>query len=144
MALGAGYPLVDTDAYLYIRFAVAIFAVIVGYFAVQAKQWWWAIPMAAIVVIWNPMFPLDLERVWWLVLQTVAIVVLVTAGAVIKTPVEPIPDYLVSAERLGFVPCALAGCNDEDVRCAKSCRGERRCNCGRDRLALARWHQSDR
>ena len=92
MALGAGYPLVDTDAYLYIRFAVAIFAVIVGYFAVQAKQWWWAVPMAAIVVIWNPMFPLDLERVWWLVLQTVAIVVLVTAGSVIKTPVEPIPD----------------------------------------------------
>lgn len=92
IALGVGYPLVETDAYLYVRFVVAIMAVIVAIFAIQAKQWVWAVPMAVIVVIWNPMFPLVLDLPLWLVLQTVALVVLVTAGAVIKTPADPIPD----------------------------------------------------
>lgn len=92
IALGVGYPLVETDAYLYVRFVVAIMSVIVAVFAIQAKQWVWAVPMAVIVIIWNPMFPLELEPVWWLTLQTVALVVLVTAGAVIKAPVDPIPD----------------------------------------------------
>ena len=82
IALGVGYPLVETDAYLYM-------AVIVAVFAIQAHKWIWAIPMGIIAIVWNPMFPLTLEPVLWLTLQTIALVVLVTAGAVIKTPADP-------------------------------------------------------
>ena len=89
IALGVGYPLVETDAYLYVRFVVAIMAVIVAVFAIQAHRWPWAIPMAAIAVIWNPMFPFEFDIVAWLALQTVALLVLITAGAAIKTPVDP-------------------------------------------------------
>ena len=89
IALGVGYPLVETDAYLYVRLVVAIMAVIVAVFAIQAHKWLWAIPMGIIAIVWNPMFPLTLEPVLWLTLQTIALVVLVTAGAVIKTPADP-------------------------------------------------------
>jgi hypothetical protein len=42
-ALLSGIPLIGADWYLLIRFIVAILALIVAWFAVQAGQWWWTI-----------------------------------------------------------------------------------------------------
>jgi hypothetical protein len=69
-----------------VLFAVAILAVIVGWFAVQGKQWWWAPVFAAIAVIWNPIFPLPFDGPVWVAAQPVAALVFLVAGALIKSP----------------------------------------------------------
>ena len=37
-----------------VLFVTAILAMIVGWFAFQARQWWWIPVFAAVAVIWNP------------------------------------------------------------------------------------------
>lgn len=87
IVLLVGLALLDNDAaYLVIRYVVAILAIIVAFFAFQAKQWWWMPPMAAIAVIWNPVFPLDLSGQWWVAGQYVAVIAFVAAGILIKVP----------------------------------------------------------
>jgi hypothetical protein len=93
IVLLVGLALLDNDAaYLVIRYVVAILAIIVGFFAFQAKQWWWMPPMAAIAVIWNPVVPFDqqgplsLSGQWWVAGQYVAVIAFVAAGILIKVP----------------------------------------------------------
>lgn len=40
-----------------VLYIVAILAAIVGWSAVQAKQWVWVAVFAVIVVLWNPIYP---------------------------------------------------------------------------------------
>lgn len=68
-----------------IRYVVAIFALIVAWFAFQAKQWWWIIVFVAIAVIWNPIAPFAFEGGSWVVAQFVAAVLFLIAGASIRT-----------------------------------------------------------
>ena len=84
IVLLAGVALVDSDGYLVIQFIVAIFALIIGYFAWQAKQWWWIIPLVAIAVVWNPVFPITIDGDLWLILHYVAAIVFIAAGVLIK------------------------------------------------------------
>ena len=49
--------LMGGDWFTLVLFVAAILAVVVGWFAIQARQWWWVPVFAAIVVIWNPVFP---------------------------------------------------------------------------------------
>ncbi|PVW02012.1 hypothetical protein DEA06_16090 [Microbacterium sp. Gd 4-13] len=86
IVLLAGIALVDKEFYLAVRFIVAILAVIIGWFAVQARQWWWALPMLGIAVAWNPVYPLPLNGPAWIAAHIVAAGVCVVAGALIKTP----------------------------------------------------------
>jgi hypothetical protein len=86
IALLAGLALIDVDAFTIIRFAAAILAAIVAVFAVQARHWWWVPPLAAIVVVWNPIYPLDLHGAWWVAGQYVAALVFVAAGVLIRVP----------------------------------------------------------
>lgn len=67
-----------------VLYVVAILAAIVGWFAVQAGQWWWAIVFAAVIVLWNPVFPFDFSGWGWTVAQPVAAIVFLVAGVVIK------------------------------------------------------------
>lgn len=76
--------LMGNDWFLLIRFVVTILALIVGWFAVQAKQWWWLPVFAAIAVIWNPIYPFDFSGPFWVAAQPVAAVVFLVAGALIK------------------------------------------------------------
>lgn len=69
---------------LLVLFVVAILAVIVGWFAVQARQWWWVPVFAVIVVIWNPVFPFPFAGPVWTAAQPAAAVVFLVAGALIK------------------------------------------------------------
>lgn len=87
IVLLAGLALIDSGAFYWIKMAVAILAAIVVVFAWQARQWWWLPFLAAIVVLWNPIWPIDLHngRVW-VALQYVATVVFIVAGILVKVP----------------------------------------------------------
>lgn len=85
IVLLAGLALLETDAYLVIRFAVSILALIVAVFAWQARQWWWLLGLVPIAVLWNPVFPIVLEDAGlWSALQYVAVLVFLAAGAFIR------------------------------------------------------------
>ncbi|WP_292833385.1 DUF6804 family protein [Microbacterium sp.] len=70
----------------FVLFAVSILALIVAWFAGQAKQWWWIPVFFAIAAVWNPVFPLALDPTLWTALQPAAGVIFLAAGALIKSP----------------------------------------------------------
>jgi hypothetical protein len=77
--------LIGGEWFLLIRFVVAILAIIVGWFAVQARHWWWVPVFAAIAVLWNPIFPFEFTGPVWTAAQPVAAVLFLVAGATIRT-----------------------------------------------------------
>ena len=80
-----GVALIDGDGFTVIRYVVSILARIVAVFAWQARQWWWIIGLAPIAVLWNPIFPIDIDQPdVWLGLQYVAALVFLAAGIFIK------------------------------------------------------------
>ena len=82
----AGVALIGDEYELFIRFVVAIFALIVAWFAVQAGHWWWAPVMFAIGVLWNPLFPFPFTGPWWVAAHIAAAAVFIVAGSLIKSP----------------------------------------------------------
>jgi len=85
IALLAGVALIEGDGFIVIRYVVSIFALIVAVFGWQARQWWWIVPLAAIAVLWNPVFPIELNSPdVWLGLQYGAALVFLAAGILIK------------------------------------------------------------
>ncbi|WP_072312905.1 DUF6804 family protein [Agrococcus sp. Marseille-P2731] len=68
------------------RYVVAILALIVAWFAIQAKHWWWVPVFVAIAVAWNPVAPFAFEGTIWAVSHFVAALVFLAAGLLIKTP----------------------------------------------------------
>ena len=88
VALLVGFALIESEAFIVIRFVVAILALIVLVFAVAG---------AALVVDPVPArdrggrgirsIPLDIAGPWWIAAQYVAILVFVLAGIFIKVPV---------------------------------------------------------
>ena len=50
----------------------AVGAAIVGWFAVQARQWVWAAVFAVIAVAWNPVFPFGFDGLVWSLVQPAA------------------------------------------------------------------------
>ena len=85
MALLIGSALITSDTFTVIRFIVSIFALIVAVFAWQAGQWWWLLGLVPIVIVWNPVIPIDLGLPeLWLGLQFVAAGVFIAAGVLIR------------------------------------------------------------
>jgi hypothetical protein len=85
IALIIGVAIIESDGFTVIRYIVSIFAAIVGVFAWQARQWWWLLGLVPIVVLWNPVLPIqtgvpDL----WLGMQYVAALVFIAAGILIR------------------------------------------------------------
>ena len=90
IVLLAGLALLESAAFLAIRFAVSILALIVAVFAWQARQWWWLIGLVPIAVLWNPIVPLDLgDDSLWSALQYVAVIVFLVAGILIRVDEKP-------------------------------------------------------
>ena len=81
----AGIPLIATDGFTVIRFAVSILALIIAVFAWQAKQWWFTVLLAAVAVLFNPVFPIAIGADLLLVLHFVVAVVFVLAALLIRT-----------------------------------------------------------
>jgi hypothetical protein len=87
IVLLAGLALFESSAFFWIKTVTAILAAIVAVYAYQAKQWWWLPFLAAIVVLWNPIWPIDLHQdKIWLILQYVAIILFIVCGILIKIP----------------------------------------------------------
>ncbi|MCU1579671.1 MAG: hypothetical protein JWP19_1875 [Rhodoglobus sp.] len=85
IALLVGVALIASDGFTVIRYVVSILALIVAWFAWQARQWWWIVGLVPIAVLWNPVFPIDLGQPdLWLGLQYVAVLVFLAAGILIK------------------------------------------------------------
>lgn len=73
----------DTGATI-IRFVVAILALIVAWFALQAKQWWWTVVFVAAAVFWNPVYPIEVDYSVWVAAGVIGAVLFLTAGALIR------------------------------------------------------------
>ncbi len=87
IVLIAGFALIEGSGFIYIQYVVAILALIIGWFAIQAKQWWWLPLLLAIAVIWNPIFPFDFHGAYWFGAQYVAILVFVLVAIFVKVPI---------------------------------------------------------
>lgn len=86
VALLVGVALIEADGFIVIRYIVSILALIVAVFAWQARQWWWLVGLVPIAVLWNPVFPIELEQPdLWLGLQYVAAIVFIAAGILVRT-----------------------------------------------------------
>ncbi len=87
IVLFAGFALLGSDGFLFIRFGVSILALVVAVYAWQAGQWWWLIGFVPIALLWNPVFPIEIALGGlWLALQYLAALVFVVAGLRIKIP----------------------------------------------------------
>ena len=84
LAALAGVALVDGDAFTIVRFAVCILALIVAWFAFQARQWWWLVLLVPIALVWNPVFPVELDHDTWLLLHYLASAVFIAVGVLVK------------------------------------------------------------
>lgn len=85
IVLLAGLALIESGAFYWIKLVVAILSAIVGVFAWQARQWWWLPFLAAIVVLWNPIWPIAIHPGYiWVALQYVAAILLIVCGILIK------------------------------------------------------------
>jgi hypothetical protein len=80
----AGVLAIGTAPFTIVLFVVSIFAAIVGVFAFQARQWWWLPALAAVVVVFNPVFPLGLPDLAWLWCSYAAVAVFAAAAALIR------------------------------------------------------------
>ena len=76
--------LMGGDWFTLVLYVTSILAVIVAWFAFQARQWWWMPVFAAIAVIWNPVFPFPFDVPAWTFAQPAAAVVFLVAGVLIK------------------------------------------------------------
>ena len=86
----AGLALLDTESgFLWIRYGAAILAAIVGWFAIQGRAWW-ALPLlAAVIVIWNPVFPFEWHGQWWVAAQFGAVIVFILCAILIRVKAKP-------------------------------------------------------
>jgi hypothetical protein len=85
IALIIGVAIIESDGFTVIRYIVSIFAAIVAVFAWQARQWWWLVGLVPIVVLWNPVLPIELGLPdLWLGLQYAAALVFIAAGILIR------------------------------------------------------------
>lgn len=85
LALLVGLLLLDNDWFTVVRYVVAILALIVAWFAVPARQWWWTVAFLGVAVIWNPVYPLPFSGTWWVAAQVLAAGAFLLAGLLITT-----------------------------------------------------------
>lgn len=67
-----------------VQFVAAIFALIVAWFAFQARHWWWIPVFIAIAVLWNPIAPFPFSGPVWTAAQSAAAIIFLAAGATIR------------------------------------------------------------
>jgi len=80
----AGVALVDGDGFTIVRYVICILALIVAWFALQARHWWWLVLLVPIALAWNPVFPLDLDHDTWLLLHYLAAATFIAVGILVR------------------------------------------------------------
>jgi len=86
IVLLAGLAAIGGDWFTFVRYAASILALILCVFAGQARAWWWYIGLIPIAVVWNPVWPIDLDGNLWRILNLVGAIVFVAAGFILKVP----------------------------------------------------------
>ncbi|WP_207456278.1 DUF6804 family protein [Herbiconiux sp. SYSU D00978] len=84
----AAVGVIGEDWFTIVRYALSILAAILAVFSFQARQWWWLPVLAAVIVVWNPVFPLALPDEAWFVLQYAVSVVFLAVAFTVRLPVE--------------------------------------------------------
>ena len=87
VALLAGLALLDSDGFVFIRYAVSILALIICVFVIQAKSWWWLIGLVPLAIFWNPIVVIELHGQGWVSAQFIAALVFIIVGVRTKVPV---------------------------------------------------------
>lgn len=85
IALVVGTLLLGSEWYETLRFVIAVLAIIIAWFAFQAKHWWWIPVFLAIAVAWNPVVPFDSTGQAWAVAHVGAALVSLVAAVLIKS-----------------------------------------------------------
>lgn len=85
-ALLVGAAVMEGGGFTVVRFLVSILALIVAWFALQARHWWWLPVFVAVAVVWNPVMALPFNGQWWLAAQFAAALAFLVAGVLIKVP----------------------------------------------------------
>lgn len=80
----AGVAAIGQGIFTLILYLVSIFALIVLVLAVQARHWWWVPLLAAIAVLFNPVFPLPLADLVFAFASYGAAAVFIAAGVLIR------------------------------------------------------------
>lgn len=88
VGLVACLALIDSGAFVAVRWGVTVLALIVLVFAVRGRTWWAAVLTATIAVLWNPVLTIGLAGELWAALQPAAAAVFVVVGIVVKVPRE--------------------------------------------------------
>lgn len=92
IALIVAMALIDTEWFELFRYVISILALIVAWFAFQAKHWWWVAVFAAVAVVWNPVVPIAWEgptaSVAFFWAHLAAALAFLAAGVLIRTPRE--------------------------------------------------------
>jgi hypothetical protein len=91
IALVAGASLVDTTIFVVFRYVVAILAAILCVFAFRGRGWGYLPFLAAIVVLWNPVYVIPITGKPWLILQFLAAVVFVVTAIRVRVPAPDAP-----------------------------------------------------
>lgn len=86
VALVAGTMLLGGDWYETLRFVIAVLALIVAWFAFQARHWWWIPVFVGVAVAWNPVLPLEVGGQAWALAHLAAALVSLVAAVLIKAP----------------------------------------------------------
>lgn len=86
IVLVAALALIGNDWYTWVRYAVAILALIMCVFAGQARQFWWFIALVPIAVIWNPVWPIAMPDLVLRLLHLAGAAAFVAAGIGIRVP----------------------------------------------------------
>jgi len=74
----------------FMRYLICVLAGIVAVMAFQAKSWWWLPPIAAIVVLWNPVYPFAFGGTVWDGAHVVAAAVALAAGIFVRQQNPPV------------------------------------------------------
>ncbi|ROQ41246.1 hypothetical protein EDF46_0622 [Frondihabitans sp. PhB188] len=84
IALIAGGALISSDAFVLFRYVVAILALIVLVFAWRGRAWGYLPFLAAIAVLWNPVWPVPITGQLWQGMQFAAAGVFIVVGVRVK------------------------------------------------------------
>lgn len=84
VALFIAPMLIGGDWFVMVLFLASILALVVAWFAIQARHWWWAPVFIAIAVLWNPVLSFPFTGPIWTAAQPAAAVTFLAAGAMIR------------------------------------------------------------
>lgn len=83
LLVGAG--IIETELFTVVRYVVSILAIICIVLVAQVHQWWWAIGLVPIAILWNPVFPIEIaDTQLFAVLHYVAAIVLIVIGTTVR------------------------------------------------------------